>query len=86
MIYIGFALRNPWLKRHEIIVDKAITVTENKTIEVALYRNTCLFEFSFGITSFKQDHAGFNFDIGLFGYNFEFIFYDNRHYDEKNIL
>jgi hypothetical protein len=83
MIYIGFALRNPWLRRHEIIVNKTIKVTKNKTIEVALYRNACLFEFSFGITSFKQDHTGFNFDVGLVGYNFEFEFYDNRHYHER---
>lgn len=81
MIYIAFAIRNPWLNRHETIVSKEIAVTENKTIEVALHRNTCLFEFSFGISSFKQDHAGFNFDIGFFGYYFVFYFYDNRHYD-----
>jgi hypothetical protein len=83
MIYIAFALRNPWLNRHETIVNKEIAVTKNKTIEVALYRNTCLFEFGFGISSFKQDHAGFNFNIGFFGYDFDFNFYDNRHYDER---
>lgn len=83
MIYISFALRNPWLNRHENIVNKTIEVTKNKTIEVGLYRNTCIFEFAFGITSFKQDHAGFNFDIGFFGYWFDFTFYDNRHYDER---
>jgi hypothetical protein len=80
MIFIGFALRNPWSKRFVIVFDKAIKVTRNKSIEITLYKNTCLLEFGFSVTSFKQDHAGFSFDIGVFGYNFEFMFSDNRHY------
>lgn len=83
MIYIGFALRNPWLQRHQTIASRVISVTKNKTIEIGLYKNNCIFECSFGITGFKHDHAGFSFDIGLLGYDFDFIFYDNRHYNER---
>lgn len=83
MIYIGFALRNPWSQRFDTIINNAIAVTQNKTIEIAVYKNNCIFEFGFGITGFRQDHAGFNFDIGVFGCNFELIFCDNRHYSER---
>lgn len=80
MIYIGFALRNPWSqRRHEIVVDKIINISKNKSAEVALYRNNGIFEFSFNVTGFKDNHTGFSFDVGLFGYDLEFIFYDNRH-------
>lgn len=83
MIYIGFALRNPWIQRQQIIADRIIKVTKNKTIEIGIYKNNCIIEFSFSISGFKQDHAGFSFDVGLFSYNFDFMFYDNRHYNER---
>ena len=82
MIYIGFAIRNPFKQVHKIIADKVIRVSKNKTIEIGLYKNNSIIGCSFGITGFKQDHAGFNFDLELLGYNIDFIFYDNRHYDE----
>lgn len=84
MLYIGFALRNPFSRRHQIVLDKTISVSKNKSIEIGLYKNNNIFEFGFGITGFKQDHAGFHFDVGLLGYNVDFIFYDNRHHDEIN--
>jgi hypothetical protein len=83
MIYIGFAIRNPFQQLHRMIKDWVIPVSKNKTIEIGLYRNNSIIGGSFGITGFKQDHAGFNFDIDLLGYNLDFIFYDNRHYDER---
>lgn len=83
MLYIGLAIRNPWSSRHVMITDKVISISKNKTVEIGIYKNNCIFEFSFGVTGIKQNHAGFNFDIGLFGYNLDFIFYDNRHYDER---
>lgn len=82
MIYITFVLHNPWSNRHQIVANKVFSVTENKSIEIGLYRNSCIIEFSFTIRGLKQDHAGLGFDIGLFGYNFDFSFYDNRHYYE----
>jgi hypothetical protein len=83
MIFIGFALRNPWSQRFSIIFDKAFAISKNKSIEISLYKNNCIIEGSFSITGFKQDHAGFSFDLGLFGYNLDFIFYDNRHYERN---
>jgi len=83
MLYIGFALRNPWLQGYQVLANKVIAVSQHKTIEIALYKNNCIFECSFSVTGFRQNHAGFSFDFGLFGYDFDFMFYDNRHYDER---
>ena len=85
MIYIGFAIRNPFQQLHRMLKDWVIPVSKNKTIEIGFYRNNAIIGGSFGITGFKQDHAGFNFDIELLGYNLDFIFYDNRHYNEKRL-
>ena len=83
MIFIGFALRNPWSQSFDIVFYKAFAISKNKSIEISLYKNNCIVEGSFGITGFKQDHAGFSFDLGLFGYDLDFIFYDNRHYERN---
>lgn len=84
MIFIGFALRNPWSRgRFQTIKERVVVVTTNKSIEFGIYKNDCIIEFGFGITRFKQDHAGFHFDIGVFGYHFDFTFYDNRHYEHR---
>jgi len=35
--------------------------------------------------SIREDHAGFDFTLGLFGYGVHFHIYDTRHWDyEKN--
>jgi hypothetical protein len=31
----------------------------------------------------RQDHAGLDIDLGLFGYNIHFNFYDNRHWNSE---
>jgi len=83
MLYFGFALRNPFVRRHEIVKTWVIPVSENKTVEVGYYRNNSIIGGSFGITGFKRDHSGFHFDFELFGYQLDFIFYDNRHYEDR---
>lgn len=83
MIYIGFALRNPWSKqKFRQLKEKVVAVSKNKTIEIGLYRNDSILGFSFGITA-RRDHAGFSWDIDLLGYQIDFIFYDNRHWDYR---
>lgn len=83
MIFLGLALRNPWINRYQLVAERVIAVSKNKTVEMCLYQTSCIFECSFGITGFKQDHAGFSFDIGLLGHTFDFNFYDNRHHSER---
>jgi len=31
----------------------------------------------------RQSHAGLDLELGLFGYNVHFNFYDNRHWNSK---
>jgi hypothetical protein len=85
MLYIGFALRNPWVRRHQQVKEWIIAVSENKTMELGVYKDNSIIGVGFGITAGKRDHPGFNFDIQLAGYNLDFIFYDNRSYDERTI-
>lgn len=81
MIYIGFALRNPFSQRFDAVWTKDVRVTENKSIDMGLYKNNSILGFSFNITGLKQDHKGFSFDVELLGYSFDFNFYDNRHHE-----
>jgi hypothetical protein len=83
VIFLGLALRNPWSTRFQHVAERVIAVSKNKTIELGLYKDNCIFECSFGITGFKQDHAGVRFNIGLLGYTFDFTFYHKGHYSER---
>lgn len=83
MLYLGFSLRNPFSQRHRVIRDWVFPVADNKTVEIGIYKNNSIIGGSFSITGFKQDHAGFSFDVELLGYNLDFTFYDNRHYEQR---
>ena len=83
MIYFNFSLVNPFCKdssyRHIFIKNGGIT--KNKFWEIEFSRNPrTLFSIGFSLT-FKQSHAGFNFDFGLLGYLFLFEILDNRHWN-----
>lgn len=82
MIYIGFAIRNPFTRRFAIVKSWVFNVTKNKTIEAGINKTDSVIGGSFSVTGFKQDHKGFGFDVELFGYQFDFMFYDNRHHTE----
>lgn len=82
MLHINFALSNPWSRRFSCVYNTFIPLTENKGIEYGVYKDASIIRVSFGITVGKRDHAGFDFSIGMFGYSFDFVFYDNRHYEE----
>jgi hypothetical protein len=58
-------------------------ITKNKNFESELlYTNDHWFLFQISWTK-KLDHAGFTFQIGLFGFIFSFKIYDGRHWDYK---
>lgn len=82
MIYLGFALRNPFSQRHQALWTKDIPVCKNKSIDMGLYKNNSIIGFSFNITGMQQDHKGFSFNLELLGYNFDFTFYDHRHHED----
>lgn len=55
---------------------------KHKCLEINLhhYGSDDLFNFDISLR-FKGDHPGFFFFFGLFGYCFDFSFYDGRHWD-----
>lgn len=82
MIYFNVNLRNPkWVERFENIkVWHGATPFKNKYWEVQVIKNDNLLRIEFEFTA-KQDHAGVNLELGLFGYEIHFTFYDNRHWN-----
>ena len=82
MLYIGFAIRNPWSRRFEQTKELAFRVSKHKTLEIGLYKDNSIVGASLGITAGKRDHTGFNFDVQLFGRSLDVQFYDDRHYYE----
>ena len=95
MIYFNINIRNPrWWERFENIKCwMGGTPIEHKYWEVEIIKNDNLLRLEFEVTT-QQDHAGCKLELGLFGYEKHFTFYDNRHwshdegrwkvYDEEN--
>lgn len=84
MIYFNINIRNPrWWNRWEGIKHWAgSTPFKNKFWEVQFMKNSELFRIEFNWTV-QQDHAGVRLELGLFGYQLDMSFYDNRHWDTK---
>jgi hypothetical protein len=83
MISLTFSLRNPWSNKFNNLWSRAYaTPFKNKFVELEFYQNSTLLCFMFG-WAVQQDHAGLDIELGLFGYNAHFNFYDNRHWDSK---
>lgn len=83
MIHFNFAIRNPWASSKDfknLWFTAFGTPFKRKFIEMEVYKDSTLITLHANITT-RQDHAGFDFEIGLFGYCFHFTFYDNRHWD-----
>lgn len=81
MISFNFNLRNPWSTTFKNLWCKVYaTPFKNKFIELEFYKDYTIVSFMFNWTV-RQSHAGLDIDIGLFGYNAHFNFYDSRHWD-----
>lgn len=82
MIYFNINIRNPkWWNRFENLWCKSgSTPFKNKYWEVQFMKNSELFRIEFSWTV-QEDHAGVGLELGLFGYQFNMKFYDNRHWD-----
>lgn len=84
MLSIHFNIRNPWSSRLETVKQfHGKTWFANKFWDLEFQRTADLISLSISITH-RQSHAGFNFDLGLLGYNMTFDFYDQRHWDYKS--
>lgn len=86
MIYLNLNLRNPWAENDffkNIKTWHGSTFVTNKYWEIQILRNDNWLRFEFGFT-IREDHAGLNLELGLFGYEIHFTIYDNRHWDYIN--
>ena len=84
MIHLTFSIQNPWRERFENLWCRPIaTPFKNKCIEVEVCKDSNIVYFSLS-WKVQQDHAGLDFEIGLVGYSFHFMFYDTRHWDYEN--
>jgi hypothetical protein len=85
MIYFNINIRNPyWWKRFENVKCwSGLTPINYKCWEVQITKCDNLFRFVFDITT-HQDHAGIKLELALLGYEIDFTFYDNRHWDLEN--
>jgi hypothetical protein len=56
-------------------------LTKNKAWELEhTYYSPALFDIDISLSA-KEDHAGFDFGIGILGYGIHFHIYDTRHWD-----
>jgi hypothetical protein len=80
MIHLEFALHNPWSERWQNIKVFHKAITKNKSIELQCMKTndiiSCIVNFTI-----RQDHAGLNTYLALFGYSIKFSFHDNRHWN-----
>ena len=84
MIYFNVNIRNPkwWDRFKNIKCWMGDTFIKHKYWEVQAIKNDNLFRIEFQVTT-QQDHAGVNLELGLFGYEVHFTFYDNRHWNHE---
>jgi hypothetical protein len=83
MISFNFNLRNPWSKEFKNLWWKAYdTPFKNKFVDLEIYKDSSIIALNLSWT-IRQSHAGLDIELGLFGYNIHFNFYDNRHWNIK---
>jgi hypothetical protein len=84
MINLSINIRNPWYKEWSKNLFSAVYATpfKHKFIELECYKDGHLLSFMLA-WSICQSHAGFDIELGLFGYNVHFNFYDNRHWNTE---
>lgn len=62
-------------------------ISKNKNIEIeTTWSNYEIFKLQLDFHSRGRDHAGFYFDINLFGWELSFRIYDSRHWDYEKWL
>ncbi len=81
MINFSFGLRNPFSDRWDNIYNRS-AVLGKKAVEFEVYRDTTIVSFAFR-WNIRQDHAGMNLELGLFGYTVSAQYYDTRHWNEE---
>ena len=83
MINITFKIRSPFGERFDNLFDTSGgTPFKNKYWEFQIMKTSDVVAFDFSVTQ-RRDHAGIYFEVGLFGYNAAFNFYDCRHWNHE---
>jgi hypothetical protein len=83
MITLKFSVTNPWWNRFANIKCWAgKTPFKNKFWEVQIMKSDDLLTIDLRVTA-RQDHAGAELWLGVFGYAVNLQFYDNRHWDSE---
>ena len=83
MIYFNFNIRiRAWASNFKSYKTWHGILTQNKAWEIQLMKTDCLFRAIVDIST-KQDHAGINIELGLFGYEIDATIYDVRHWDSE---
>lgn len=84
MIYFNFNIRHPgwWERFNNIKCWAGETFVKYKYWEIQVIKNDNLLRVEFEWT-IKQDHAGVNLELGLFGYEIHATIYDNRHWNTE---
>jgi hypothetical protein len=81
MISFNFNILNPWSNTFKNLWCRGFdTPFKNKFIEIEITKGVTLISCIISWT-LRQSHAGLELELGLFGYNVHFNFYDNRHWD-----
>lgn len=86
MIYFNINIRNPWWddRFETIYYNGGETPFKNKFWEFQFMKTENIFRIEFNYT-IRTDHAGVNFELALFGYEFSINVHDSRHWHpEKN--
>lgn len=81
MINFSFGLRNPFSDRWDNIYNRSAALGK-KAVELEVYRDTTIVSCSFRWNT-RQDHAGMQLELGLFGYTVSAQYYDTRHWNEE---
>ena len=85
MINFHLSIKNPFAKDNfKNLLCKAWRVSKNKTFEFEIIRSApSLFELVLVLEWSGHDHAGPEFNIGVFGYSINIHLYDTRHWNRE---
>ena len=81
MILLRLNIRNPWGNDFKNVKYWSGNLPiKHKHWEFEILKSTDVLNLHFEITH-RQDHAGLNLELALFGYGAHFMIYDNRHWN-----
>ena len=88
---LSINLKNPLIKyfkntntKHYVEFSKKLSTNKAFEFQVSKFAPTDLINFCINLTFYGEDHAGFKFDIEVFGYFLSVQIYDTRHWDYEN--